>query len=111
MNITFKVINFKKYIFPLFLILFVLLLIIFSDSALIASKNAIKLWAINIVPSLFPFFVATEALGKTNVFVKIGQKLNKPIKKIFNVPRHCFIPNNYGSNFRISYWPEKLFLI
>lgn len=85
MHTTFKIINIKKYFFPIVLILFVFLLVIFSENALLASKNAIKLWAFNIVPSLLPFFIATELLGSTNIFVKLGKFLNKITKKIFNV--------------------------
>jgi len=85
MHNTFKVIKIKKYIFPAILISFVVFLVIFSESALITSKNALKLWAFNIVPSLLPFFIATELLGTTNVFVKLGKLLNKVTKNIFNV--------------------------
>jgi sporulation integral membrane protein YlbJ len=38
------------------------------------------------VPSLFPFFVATEILCQTNVISTLGKFLNKPVQYIFNVP-------------------------
>lgn len=44
------------------------------------------LWANNVIPSLFPFFIATELLGYTNIIPKIGKLLNPIMKPIFNVP-------------------------
>ncbi|MCI8344507.1 MAG: sporulation integral membrane protein YlbJ [Clostridia bacterium] len=44
------------------------------------------LWANNVIPSLFPFFIATELLGFTNIIPKIGKLLNPIMRPIFNVP-------------------------
>lgn len=44
------------------------------------------LWANNVIPSLFPFFIATELLGYTNIIPKIGTLLNPIMRPIFNVP-------------------------
>ena len=44
------------------------------------------LWANNVIPSLFPFFIATELLGYTNIIPKIGKLLNPVMRPIFNVP-------------------------
>lgn len=44
------------------------------------------LWANNVIPSLFPFFIATELLGFTNIIPKIGKVLNPIMRPIFNVP-------------------------
>lgn len=45
---------------------FTLGLLIFSQSNLPAVKSGLLLWANSVVPSLFPFFVATELLMHTN---------------------------------------------
>lgn len=75
----------KRYILPLILLLFTMCLVLFSSSNLIAAKNGLKLWATSVVPSLFPFFVATELLSKTNIPHILGKLLNRFMKPIFNV--------------------------
>ena len=64
---------------------FTFCLIIFSSSNLIATKSALSLWANSVVPSLFPFFVATELLAQTNMPQLIGKIFNKIMQPIFNV--------------------------
>ena len=49
-------------------------------------KNGLSLWATKVLPSLFPFFVATELLCKTNFTYILGKLLNKFMRPIFNVP-------------------------
>lgn len=83
---NFIIFNLKKYIFAIFSFLFVILLIFYSSSNLEAAKNGLKLWSENVVPTLFPFFVATEILCSTNFINLAGKILRKPVKKIFNVP-------------------------
>ena len=41
--------------------------LLFSSSNLPAIKKGLSLWANSVVPSLFPFFVATELLMHTNL--------------------------------------------
>ena len=60
-------------------------LLIFSKSNLTAIKNGLKLWANSVVPSLFPFFVATELLMNTNFVNILGRFLNHFMKPIFNI--------------------------
>ena len=84
-NINFFVVSFKKMIIPIIFILFTVFLVVFSQSNLVAAKNGLKLWANSVVPSLFPFFIATELLGYTNIVPLLGKLLNKIMKPIFNV--------------------------
>lgn len=84
-KIKFGVIKIKKNLIPIFFILFAIFLLIFSNSNLPAIKSGIALWATSIVPSLFPFFVATELLMHTNVIYKIGDTFNFIMKPIFNI--------------------------
>ena len=83
---NFLVINLKKYFFTIIFILFTISLILFSDNNLTAAQNGLALWATKILPSLFPFFVATELLCKTNFTHILGNFLNNFLKPIFNVP-------------------------
>ena len=82
----FIVFKFKNAIIPFGIYLFTAFLILYSSSNLIAAKNGIILWAHSIVPSMFPFFVATELLLYTNIISIIGKLLNNIMKPIFNVP-------------------------
>lgn len=79
----------KKNIFSIIFILIALCLILFSKSNLAAAKNGLYLWANNVVPSLFPFFVITELLSYTNVIRYIGKLFDKLMRPIFHVPGEC----------------------
>lgn len=83
---NFLVINLKKYFFTIIFVFFTLSLLVFSNNNLIAAQNGLALWATKVLPSLFPFFVATELLCKTNFTYILGKLLNKIMKPLFNVP-------------------------
>ena len=76
----------KKKIIPAVFCLFTICLVLFSQQNLIATKTGLSLWFNSVVPSLLPFFIATELLGYTNIISKIGKLLNKIMKPLFNVP-------------------------
>lgn len=82
----FIVISVKKYFFTVLFLFFTLTLILFSANNLEAARNGLILWANSIVPTLFPFFVATELLCKTNFIYLLGKALNRFMKPVFNVP-------------------------
>ncbi len=76
----------KRNILSILFVLFIFCLVIFSNSNLQATKSGLNLWANSVVPSLFPFLVATELLSYTNIVNFIGRKLDKFMKPIFNMP-------------------------
>ena len=82
----FHVIQLKKVVPSLILILFIIGLMLFSNTNLMAAKKGLTLWANSIVPSLFPFFVATELLSKTNFVYFIGKFFNNIMYPFFNIP-------------------------
>ena len=88
----FFVISLRNKIIPLIFLSFTICLVIFAKETLPAAKNGLILWASSVVPSLFPFFVATELLGKTNLVYSLGKVLNKIMKPIFNVPGYGAYP-------------------
>lgn len=88
---NFLVINLKKYFFTILFLLFTLSLILFSETNLVAAQDGLYLWASKVLPSLFPFFVATELLCQTNFTYLLGKFLNKLIKPVFNVPGESVI--------------------
>lgn len=85
----------KKNFISILFVAFVICLVIFSNSNLTAALNGLKLWANNVVPSLFPFFVAVELLSNTNVVYYLSKMLDKFMRPIFNVPGvRCFSTYN-----------------
>lgn len=82
----FGIISLKKNLISIITILFIIMLIIYSKSNIIAVKQGLELWVNNVVPSLFPFFIATEILVNTNIISVLGKILEKPFSKIFNAP-------------------------
>ena len=76
----------KNSIIPFGIYLFTAFLLLYSSNNIIAAKNGINLWAFSIIPSMFPFFVATELLLYTNIISIIGKFLNNIMRPVFNVP-------------------------
>lgn len=83
---NFLVISFRKNFFMILFLIFTISLILFSSTNLVAAQNGLYLWGTSIVPSLFPFFIATELLCQTNFINILGRLLNKFMRPIFNVP-------------------------
>lgn len=82
-----KIINFtKNNLISILFLLFAIFLVLFTPSNLNAARNGLKLWANNVVPSLFPFFVAVELLKHTSLIYIISNKLTKYMKPLFNLP-------------------------
>ncbi len=82
----FFVFVFKKNLLTTLFTLFLIFLVIFSNTNLFAAKNGLTLWAKNVIPSLFPFFVATELLNYTNLPYYLGKLTNKFMRPLFNAP-------------------------
>lgn len=86
MKNNFFVFSIKKHILPILFYLFTACLVLFSSSNLAAAKNGISLWANSVVPSLLPFFIATELLNYTDIISILGKFFNKLMRPLFNVP-------------------------
>ena len=81
----FFIIKLKNFLLQFVLLLLTFCLILFSSSNILAAKTGLKLWAISVVPTLFPFFVATELLIKTNLPYFLGSIFNIFMKPLFNI--------------------------
>ena len=81
----YHIVNLKHYILPFVFLLFTICLLVFSSSNLTAAKKGLNLWANSVVPSLFPFFVATELLSRTEVPYFLGKLLGRIMRPLFNV--------------------------
>lgn len=82
---NFYVIKLKRNFLTILFLIFTFCLLIFSKSNLPAIKSSLALWANSVVPSLFPFFVATELLMHTNIINYLGLILNRFMKPLFNI--------------------------
>jgi len=84
-NTKFYIIKLKSLFFPLLFSLFTVSLIFFSSSCSQAVKLGLSLWINSVVPTLFPFFIATELLSHTNIISIIGKFFNIFMKPLFNI--------------------------
>ncbi len=76
----------KKYLLPALCLIFIAALITFPQTAFTAALKGLNLWFDIVLPSLFPFFVASEILGETG-FVKAAGRIFEPLMRpIFRVP-------------------------
>ena len=80
------IIKIKNMILPIIICTFIVLLLLFSKNNLLAAKSGLVLWANSVLPSLLPFFIATELLSCTNVIPLCGKLLGPIMRPIFNVP-------------------------
>lgn len=76
----------KKNIFTIVVGSFLVFLVLFSKNNLSAAKDGLTLWATCVVPSLFPFFIATELLNYTNITNIFGKALKNIMRPLFNIP-------------------------
>ena len=91
-KVRFLVLKLKKIFIPFCIFIFTLFLVVFSNTNLESAKYGIKIWAQSVVPSLFPFFIATELLGYTNIIYFLGKIFNKLMRPTFNVPGEGSFP-------------------
>lgn len=85
-NFKFIVFKIKSAIIPFCICIFTIFLLLFSSNNLSAAKKGISMWYSSVLPSLLPFFIATELLSHTNIISIIGNLLNPIMRPIFNVP-------------------------
>lgn len=85
-HIKFFIFKIKSLIIPVFICVFIIFLLLFSKSNIVAAKAGLSLWANSVLPSLLPFFIATELLGYTNIVSYLGKLLNGFMRPFFNVP-------------------------
>ena len=58
----------------------------FSDTAVKSALNGLNLWVSAVVPSLFPFFVASELISASGLAYLAGILLEPVMRPVFNVP-------------------------
>ena len=85
MKYKFMFFKLKEMLIPFCLLVFIILLLIFANANLSSAKNGLILWANSMIPSLLPFFIATELLNYTYIVSFFSKLLNNLMKPIFNV--------------------------
>ena len=85
-KIDIKIIKIKKYIFPITIVIFLILLVSFSESSFKSAHTGFMLWANNVLPALLPFFICIELIKATNFMEALGKLLQPIMKPLFNVP-------------------------
>lgn len=108
---NFFVFSIKKNLLPAIFCLFTISLVVFSNSNLKATKDGLVLFANSVVPSLLPFFIATELLSYTNIVSFLGKHLGKIMKPIFNVPGEGAYAFIMGIISRLSCWCKNCYQI
>ncbi|MBR3255361.1 MAG: hypothetical protein IKF97_03990 [Clostridia bacterium] len=98
------VMKLKRNFLPLLFLLFTFCLLVFANNNILAVKNGLLLFANNVVPTLLPFFIATELLMHTNILYFFGKILNPIMKPLFNIRRRRIICFYYGINIWLPRW-------
>lgn len=80
------IVKLKKQLLPFLFLLFTICLLLFSKSNIAATQNALQIWINNVIPSLLPFFIATEIMNYTELPQIVGKLFGKIMRPIFNVP-------------------------
>ncbi|MDQ2087640.1 sporulation integral membrane protein YlbJ [Herbivorax sp. ANBcel31] len=80
------IIYLKSFLLPTICIAFIMLLIVFSNTAVESAQKGLNLWLKVVLPSLFPFFVASDILNKTGFIKTMGILLEPVMRPLFNVP-------------------------
>ena len=90
--IKFLKINVKSILICFILLFFMVIFISFPEKYLKSFYKVIILWALNVLPSLLPFFFLTALLTKTAKISSISNKLSPLAKLLFNNDGICFYP-------------------
>lgn len=69
-----------------FIVCFAILLILYPQDVLEASRSGLKVWSESVLPSLLPFFITAELLIAFGVVKFIGVLLDPLMRPLFNVP-------------------------
>lgn len=75
----------KKYVSLICAPLFLVLLIVYPDTASASAADGLRMCAELIIPSLFPFFVATKLIGELGISQGLGRLFAPACRRLFNV--------------------------
>ena len=79
-----------KRVYPFLTILYVFALLVAPASAADATLFALKLWLMNVLPSLLPFFIGVELLEKSGAFSFGARRLDGAARLLLKCPGEAF---------------------
>lgn len=82
----------SNYLLTIFIILFAIGLILFSNSNIETVQNSLDLFLNAIFPSLFPFLIITRLISYTFIISAISSKFGGIVKKLFKLPEIAAYP-------------------
>lgn len=88
----------KENLSSIILVFFTLGLVLFSTANITAAKKGLSLWANSVVPSLLPFFIATELLSHTSIVDSLGHFFHRFMRPLFHVPGIRLFSFSYGNH-------------
>ena len=90
----------RRLAFPALCVIFTVCLVLFSDTAAKAALKGLNLWTAVVVPSLFPFFAASELLSSSGFTYMAGTLLEPVMRPLFNLPGCSSLALALGVTFR-----------
>ncbi|NLL56044.1 MAG: hypothetical protein GX242_02400 [Clostridiales bacterium] len=75
----------SRHVFILITAFLMVMLIAFPEKYITSVANGLNLYALNVLPALFPFMFFSKVLGELNFGYDLGKAMNKPINKLYNV--------------------------
>ena len=81
-----KIIRKNNIILSLLLFAIIIMFAISPKENMDASWEGVKVWALYLLPALFPFFILTKALSSLGTIKKVGDKLSGVTKFLFKAP-------------------------
>ena len=82
---TFSKTKLKDFAVPLFIIIFMGLMLAFPEHYMKATGRGLALFASNVLPAMFPFLFLNTMLSNTKAIPFINKAFEKPVNKIFGV--------------------------
>ena len=74
----------QNIIISIFVLLLIICLIAIPDVSISACLNGLVVWATNILPALFPFFLFTKLLGEFGLITELSKYISPFTKKLYN---------------------------
>jgi sporulation integral membrane protein YlbJ len=75
----------SRYVFISIVVFFMVLLIIYPEKYIVSIASGLNLYAINVLPALFPFIFFSKILSELNFGYDLGNIMDKPLKKLYGV--------------------------
>ena len=83
---------YKNFTAVFFSTAFALMMILFPSTSVNAVSDALKLWALTVVPSLLPFFICSNFMYEIGFTDKLAAVCEPGVRKIFRTSGECAFP-------------------